>query len=88
MVSETRIDEPFGRILSLKFDLRLFENLCIEVELAEAVTEKRELARRAATVSITLLENNGVLPLSAEVTNILVTGPSADSIVNHIGGLA
>ncbi len=86
-VSESRIDEAVSDILTLKFELGLFENPYTDAEAANSVVieEARSLAKRAALASITLLERGG-LPLDASVQNILVVGPSANSIENQMGG--
>jgi beta-glucosidase len=87
-VSEARIDEAAGRILTLKFALGLFEQPYVDAAEAERiiVEQDRALAYEAAVQSITLLENDGVLPLGEGARRILVTGPSADSVANQMGG--
>ena len=86
-VPEARIDDAVGDILTLKFELGLFENPYTDAEAADGVVieEERSLAKRAAAESITLLEK-GSLPFDNSVQNILVVGPSADSIPNQMGG--
>jgi beta-glucosidase len=81
-VSEERIDEAVGRILTLKFDQGLFEHPYADAGSANAGVEDpadRPLARRAAQESLVLLENRGALPLRAR--KVLVTGPA-----NTLGG--
>lgn len=89
-VSEKRIDEAVGRILTLKFRLGLFENPYVDEKKAKEIIvdqADRELARRAATQSITLLKNEkNLLPLKKDLSTILVTGPSADNPANQMGG--
>ena len=89
-VSEKRIDEAVGRILTLKFRLGLFENPYVDEEKAEKIIvdrADRELARRAATQSITLLKNDKhLLPLKKDLSTILVTGPGADNPIYQMGG--
>ncbi|MFS1512487.1 beta-glucosidase [Chengkuizengella sp. SCS-71B] len=88
LIPMERIDDAVSRILILKFELGLFEKPYIDPDTTEALTlnQDRELARQASVESLTLLENDGVLPLSKEVKTILVTGPSADNIANQMGG--
>lgn len=92
-----RIDEAVRRILTVKFELGLFESPYVEVARARpAVEAGRDLARRAAAESITLLENrDGLLPLAAPglghgtgstVRSILVTGTHADDVAAQLGG--
>jgi beta-glucosidase len=91
-ISEQQIDVAVGRILSLKFRAGLFENPYADVKKAQAITnnaEARALALKAAQRSITLLKNDGVLPLSlpkagAAKPRIAVIGPSA--AVARLGG--
>jgi len=75
------------RILTLKFELGLFDHPFVDPDKADAaVTANRELARQAADESITLLRNQGgLLPLSTSA-RLVVTGPSADSVANQLGG--
>jgi beta-glucosidase len=86
-VSVERIDEAVRRILVLKFRLGLFERPLADLDRAEDIEgDHRELAREAAADTMTLLENDGTLPLRRERANVLVTGPSADSMPNQLGG--
>ena len=86
-VSEARIDEAIGRILTLKFKLGLFEQPYVDASSADtaALEADRSLARVAAAESLTLLEN-GSLPFDSSVKTILLVGPSADSLANQTGG--
>ena len=87
----TRIDASVRRILTLKFKLGLFENPYVDPSAADAaITANRGLARQAAAESITLLRNTGTpptLPLPVNA-NVVVTGPSADSVSNQMGGFS
>jgi beta-glucosidase len=79
LVSERRIDESVRRILTLKFKLGLFDHPFVEPDKADAaVKANRDLARRAADESITLLRNqDATLPLASDLGKLVVTGPSA-----------
>ncbi len=91
-ISEAKIDTAVKRILDLKFRAGLFENPYADVKKALAVTnnaEARALALKAAQRSITLLKNDGALPLSLPQAGkvkptIAVIGPSA--AVARLGG--
>jgi beta-glucosidase len=88
-VSQARVDEAVRRILALKFRLGLFERPYVNADQADAIVQDpadRVLARRAAAESLVLLENRGTLPLSPRSGRVLVTGPSADSPANQLGG--
>ncbi len=94
-ISRARIDEAVRRILTMKFQLGLFDQPCVsdpskpcvDASAANAaVTAGRDQTLKAAQESITLLRNNGnVLPLSP-TSKVVVTGPSADSMTNQLGG--
>jgi len=87
-VAEARIDEAVSKILSMKFDLGLFETPFTDAAAANniVIEEERSLAKQAALESITLLENAKVLPFTQDTQSIFVTGSSADSIANQMGG--
>jgi beta-glucosidase len=88
-VSMKRIDQSVRRILTLKFQLGLFDHPFVDPAAADAaVKANRDLARKAAEESITLLRNQGsppTLPLATSA-NVVVTGPSADRVANQLGG--
>ena len=94
-ISRGRIDEAVRRILTLKFQLGLFDQACVKNQSMPcvdanaanaAVTAGRATTLKAAQESITLLLNkNDALPLSP-TGKVVVTGPSADSMTNQLGG--
>jgi beta-glucosidase len=87
LVSKQRIDASVRRILTLKFELGLFDHPYVDPSKADAaIKANKDLAKKAADESETLLRNqNSVLPLSP-TAKIVVTGPSADSVSNQLGG--
>jgi beta-glucosidase len=87
LVSEKRIDESVQRILRLKFELGLFDDPYVDPSKADAAIQAgRDVSLRAARESMTLLRNqNSLLPLAAGA-KLVVTGPSADSMTNQLGG--
>src|SRR5215216_4771734 len=87
-VPQSRIDEAVRRILRVKFELGLFENPGPNAALKSkfALPESRQVSLQAARESITLLKNtNNILPL-AKTAKVLVTGPTADSLVSMNNG--
>ncbi|MEC3911572.1 glycoside hydrolase family 3 N-terminal domain-containing protein [Sphingobium sp. CR2-8] len=85
-VSEAKVDLATRRMLELKFRAGLFENPYADAAASEKITnnaDARALALKAAQRSITLLKNDGMLPLRPEGT-IAVIGPSA--AVARLGG--
>ena len=87
LVSQQRVDQSVKRILTLKFELGLFDHPYVDPAAADAaVTANRDLAKQAADESITLLRNQGsLLPLS-NTAKLVVTGPNADSMTRQLGG--
>lgn len=75
------IDQSVRRVLEQKLALGLFENPYVDEQRAGAVFDtaaQRALARRAATESLILLSNDGILPLADDVGSVAVIGPGAD----------
>lgn len=85
-IPESRIDESVRRILTVKKDLGLFDRsgamptARTDIGVRESMMTSLDAARR----SITLLKNDGVLPL-ADDARILVGGPGADSVPMMFG---
>jgi beta-glucosidase len=87
-VPQSRIDEAVRRILRVKFELGLFEKPTPDPGLKSKIglPESREAALQAARESMTLLKNtNNLLPL-AKNRKVLVTGPTADSLISLNNG--
>lgn len=88
-VSVAALDSAVKRVLTLKFEMGLFENPYVETE--DVVKNVRNdqhiaLARSVAQQSIVLLKNeNKILPLNREIKKIAVLGPNAHNIYNQLG---
>jgi len=87
-VSVERIDEAVTRILQAKFDLGLFDQPFSDRSGLDDIgsASHREVARQAVQQSLVLLKNDDVLPIPAEVNEIVVAGLSADNIGVQSGG--
>ena len=90
MVGEEYVNRACERILRLKFEMGLFDNPYVDPKTAAAnvrTTADQQVALDAARSSITLLKNNGVLPLRGnnESLRLLVVGPNADNQYNQLG---
>ena len=87
-VSEDEINTVVKRILRLKFEAGLFENSYVDANMADKLTATPDavaLAHEAATKTVVLLKNNGLLPLDAKkVGKLLVLGTHAKD--TPIGG--
>ena len=87
-ISEDEINAVVHRILEMKFQSGLFENPYVDAKKADALTATPDavaLAHEAATKSVVLLKNNGVLPFDAKkVGKLLVLGTHAKD--TPIGG--
>lgn len=80
-LDESLVDRSVRRVLALKFELGLFEKPFVAAEESDApyqTAATRSLARRAAAQSVVLLENDGILPLRADLQKVAVLGPAAD----------
>ena len=80
-LDEGVLDEAVRRVLIDKIKLGLFENPYVSedpIELSRIAQEGQELSRSLADESITLLKNDGTLPLDRG-TRIAVIGPNAGS---------
>ncbi|MCU4717069.1 glycoside hydrolase family 3 N-terminal domain-containing protein [Halapricum hydrolyticum] len=87
-LAESVVDESVRRVLEQKFRLGLFEDPFVDSETAPEVVgndEHRDQALEAARESMTLLSNDGALPLDAD-TDVLVAGPNADDPLHQLGG--
>ncbi|WP_111708286.1 glycoside hydrolase family 3 N-terminal domain-containing protein [Lutibacter citreus] len=75
------------RVLVLKDRLGLldYEELNLDEPINLDPPENRVRAHKAATESIVLLKNNGVLPISKEVKKIALVGPNADAVESLLG---
>ncbi len=88
-VSMERIDNAVERVLTVKFDLGLFERDGADPNLSAAVgsDEHRAVAREAVAKSLVLLKNEaGLIPLDRDIPQLLVAGPAADDIGIQSGG--
>lgn len=78
MVDIKAIDEAVSRILTIKFELGLFENPYVDVKEAgiwNGHKSHRELARKAASESMVLLKNEKeVLPINKSVKKMAMIG--------------
>lgn len=79
------IDEIVGRVLAEKFRIGLFEKpytdeAAIDLRSAEAIAVAREVAEQ----SVTILDNNGILPLRGK-PKVALIGPTADDPLALLG---
>lgn len=88
-VSIERINDAVKRILTVKFELGLFEKPFTDRSLTSSVgsTTHRNVARQCVRESLVLLKNeNNFLPLSKNLTRIHISGKNAHDIGNQCGG--
>src|SRR5690606_12532415 len=92
MLASDDFDAAVGRILTLKFELGLFEDPRMpEPGLSDVVGQAAhaELNLDVARRSLVLLENDGTLPLSPSgVRRVAVVGPLADDAQEQLGDWA
>ena len=81
LVKPEVLERAVKDVLRIKFRMGLFDKdayLYSKEEIKLDSPEERQTAYDIASQSVVLLENNGVLPLSAK--KVLLTGPNANSI--------
>ncbi len=80
-VAEELLNTSVLRLLTAKFDLGLFEQPYAQetIDLEAVAQEGRELAQEMADRSVTLLKNDGVLPLNLAARRIALVGPHANA---------
>ena len=85
-ISMDQLDQAVLRVLMAKFRAGLFDNPYLPEDAADGVrsADNIALAAQAVRESVTLLKNNGILPLQAG-TRIALVGPNADSQYNQLG---
>ena len=95
LTAEGKIDEDIltaaaTRIVKAKFELGVFENPYCDVDYAVSFVGNEEhtaVNLEAAEKAMTLLKNDGTLPLTQDAgQNILVCGPRADDMASLVGG--
>ena len=90
LITEKEIDAALETLLRTRFKLGLFDTPAknpyntISPDVINS-QKHRALAREAATKSIVLLKNNGVLPLKNDLSKYFVTGPNAESVYALMG---
>ncbi|MEV3906751.1 glycoside hydrolase family 3 N-terminal domain-containing protein [Streptomyces canus] len=82
LVSEETLDTAVARVLRLKFRLGLFEQ---QDATARPPAGGAAISREAARAAVTLLRNDGVLPVGAHVSRIAVLGPQAATTAHQLG---
>lgn len=89
-IDEAILDAAAMRIVKAKFELGVFENPYCDVEYAVSFVGNEEstaLNLEAAEKAMTLLKNDGTLPLDPNATQtILVCGPRAGDMDSLVGG--
>ncbi|MEV5129745.1 glycoside hydrolase family 3 N-terminal domain-containing protein [Streptomyces sp. NPDC053705] len=80
-VAEELLDTSALRLLTAKFELGLFEQPYAQesIDVSAVANEGADLAKEMAERSVTLLKNDGLLPLNLKATRVAVVGPHADA---------
>ncbi len=81
-----QIDAAVRNVLRLKFNLGLFDNPFAEnSESTFYANNALSSAQKAATESVVLLKNNGLLPINKDHKTVAVMGPLANSPADQLG---
>lgn len=82
-IGQARINEAARRVLDMKLRLGLFENPYGDPTCTWNAADNHQTVLNAAKKSITLLKNNGILPLRLNSgDNLIVAGPRATWVNN------
>ncbi|WP_107483399.1 glycoside hydrolase family 3 N-terminal domain-containing protein [Streptomyces humi] len=81
LVEETVLDTAVARVLRLKFRLGLFDG----TPESSAPEAGGDLSKEVARAAVTLLRNDGVLPIGGNVTRVAVLGPQAATVAHQSG---
>lgn len=87
-IAEDLVDRSVRRVLRLKFELGLFEDPYPHEELLASAmdnSENNRYSHEAACKSMTLMKNDGILPIRDKKKKLLVVGPVGDCLRLLIG---
>jgi beta-glucosidase len=82
LVEEAVLDAAVARVLRLKFRLGLFEP---QRTTSSPPTGGEEISKDVARAAVTLLRNDGVLPIGRNVSRVAVLGPQAATTAHQSG---
>ncbi|GAA4041861.1 glycoside hydrolase family 3 N-terminal domain-containing protein [Streptomyces shaanxiensis] len=86
LVAEEVLDAAVARVLRLKFRLGLFDRRGTQAPpLPPLPARGRELSTAVARAAVTLLRNDGTLPIPATVSRIAVLGPQSATVAHQSG---
>lgn len=91
LVDEQDLDEAVLRTLQCREEMGLLDDPYVDPEKAQAVYDDPkadELSAEIAQKSITLLKNDGILPLQNKAQKVAVIGPFAEKLSTFFGGYA
>lgn len=88
-ITEADLDNAVRWVLTLKFEMGLFENPYVDPAAAARAVRNdshRNVALDVARESVTLLKNSGsILPLDPKKVKVALVGPNADNVYNMLG---
>lgn len=88
IVSLEDLDAACARVLGTKFLLGLFDEPFVKdpsQEFAEIIADSQKMNLQVAEESLTLVKNDGILPLATDLEKIAVIGPNANGFYELLG---
>lgn len=86
-ITHERLDDATRRILRAKFSAGLFDTAPVEEDLSTVGSpEHRAVAREAVQKSMVILKGAHILPVSKNLSHIIVAGSSANNLGRQSGG--
>lgn len=88
IIEEATLDAACRNVLGIKFLLGLFDNPYVtdpKDSFNELLTESHEMNLQVAEESLTLVKNDGILPLNQPLKKIAVVGPNGNGLYELLG---
>lgn len=88
IIAEADLDAACANVLGIKFLLGLFDNPVVKApggKFEKLLVESQKMNLQVAEESLTLIKNDGILPLKQKLNKIAVVGPSGNGLYELLG---